>query len=74
MLAGDLEKAREAQWRANRVVQVLFRFKGGGVAVERAILRLMGFEVGAPRPPKVPFPEEKLPTLRMALEEVGFLE
>ncbi|MFO7974591.1 MAG: dihydrodipicolinate synthase family protein [Candidatus Hydrogenedentota bacterium] len=72
--AGDLEKARAAQWRANKVVQVLFRFKGGGVAVERAILRLMGYEVGPPRPPKVPFPEEKVPTLRHALEEIGFLK
>ncbi|MEA3365011.1 MAG: dihydrodipicolinate synthase family protein [Candidatus Hydrogenedentes bacterium] len=71
--AGDLEKAREAQWRANQVVQVLFRLKGGGAAVERAILRLMGYEVGPPRPPKVPFPDEKLPALRTALEEIGFL-
>jgi len=72
--AGDLDKAREAQWRANQVVQVLFRFKAGGVAVERAILQLMGFDVGAPRPPKVPFPDDRLPALRNALEEIGFLQ
>ncbi|HOD51571.1 MAG TPA: dihydrodipicolinate synthase family protein [Candidatus Hydrogenedentes bacterium] len=74
MQAGDLDKAREAQWRANQVVQVLFRFKAGGVATERAILKLMGYDVGAPRPPKVPFPDDELPALRKALEGVGFLQ
>lgn len=73
MQAGYLEKAQQAQWHANKVVQVLYRFMGGGVSVERAILRLMGFEVGPPRAPKVPFPEEKMPALRKALEEIGFL-
>ncbi|MGI6459228.1 MAG: dihydrodipicolinate synthase family protein [Candidatus Hydrogenedentales bacterium] len=71
--AGDWKKAREAQWRANQVVQVLFRFKAGGVSVERAILQLMGFDVGAPRAPKVPFPDHTLAALRTALEEIGFL-
>jgi len=74
MQAGDLDKAREAQWRANQVVQVLLRFKAGGVATERAILKLMGYDVGEPRPPKVPFPDDELPALRKALEGVGFLQ
>jgi hypothetical protein len=34
----------------------------------------MGFDVGAPRPPKVPFPDDRLPALRNALEEIGFLQ
>ena len=70
--AGDFEKARQAQWKANRVIQVLFRFNQYGT-VERAILKLIGLDPGPPRPPRVPFPGDKLPELKKALEEVGFL-
>ncbi len=74
--AGDFEKARQAQWKANKVIQVLFRFSGatGGSTVERAIMQLLGFEVGGPRGPRVGFPEDQKDDLRKALEEIGFFE
>ncbi|MBI4557308.1 MAG: dihydrodipicolinate synthase family protein [Candidatus Hydrogenedentes bacterium] len=70
---GDFETARKLQWRANQVIRVLFR-NGGNIATEKAILKLQGFDVGIPRSPIVPFPEERLGELRRQLDEVGFFE
>ena len=71
--AGDIEKARELQWKANRVIRVLFR-NGGNLACEKAIMKLLGFDVGPPRSPMGPFPEERLGELRRQLEEIGFFD
>ena len=70
--AGDLEGAKRLQWRANRVIRLLIRH-GGNLAAEKAILRLMGFEVGRPRGPLTPYPEERMEVLRRDLEEIGLL-
>ncbi|MBN2310026.1 MAG: dihydrodipicolinate synthase family protein [Candidatus Hydrogenedentes bacterium] len=72
--AGDLDRARALQWRANKIVQILFRFRGDGLGVDRAIMKLRGIDIGPPRPPKVPFPDERLDALRRALEEAGFFD
>lgn len=71
--AGDFEKARQEQWKANKVIQVLFRI-GGGTACEKAIMKLRGFDVGAPRSPMVAFPDERLPELRRELEKAGLFD
>jgi len=71
--AGDFETARKLQWKANEVIRVLFR-NGGNLATEKAILKLRGFEVGPPRGPLVPFPEERLGDLRRQLEEIHFFD
>ena len=68
--AGDLEQARQLQWRANCVIRVMFR-NGPGLSTEKAIMKLLGFDVGVPRGPIGPFPDERLPALRRQLEEVG---
>jgi len=70
--AGDLDRARQLQWQANRVIRVMFR-NGPGLATEKAIMKLLGFDVGPPRGPIPPFPDERLPELRRQLEEVGLL-
>lgn len=71
--AGDLEKARQAQWKANRVIQVLFRH-GANLSCEKAIMKLKGFDVGHPRSPMVPFPDERVPALKKDLAEIGFFD
>jgi N-acetylneuraminate lyase len=68
---GDLETARRRQWRANQVIKVLFR-NGANLACEKAIMRLLGFDVGVPRGPMVPFPEDRLEDLRRQLDGIGF--
>ena len=69
---GDLEAARQAQWEANQAIRILFRF-GPNLATEKAIMRLHGFEVGPPRGPIAPLPEDRLDALRHALEAIGRL-
>lgn len=71
---GDYEAAKRLQWQANRVIQVLFRFDAASYGVERAIMKLRGFDVGEPRAPKVPFPEERMGELRQALEAAGLFD
>jgi len=71
--AGDLEQARTLQWQANRVIKVLFQF-GANLACEKAIMRLIGLDVGMPRSPMVAFPEERVDDLRRSLEAIGFFD
>jgi N-acetylneuraminate lyase len=74
MRSGDIDRAKQLQWKANEVVRVLFRFNGGQVATERAIMELIGLDMGDPRPPKVPFPDDQVQPLRQALEAAGFFD
>ncbi len=71
--AGDLDKARTLQEKANRNIKVLFA-AGSGVPCEKAILTLAGFDVGPPRSPMVPFPEARMAELRRQLELAGFFD
>lgn len=71
--AGDLETARQQQWKANQTIRVMFR-NGPGLPCEKAIMKLIGFDVGQPRSPMVPFPDEGVPGLRRQLEEIGFFD
>ncbi len=73
MKAGDLEAARQAQWKANQVIRVLFR-NGRSTATEKAIMKLIGFDVGPTRDPMVGFPDNQLDSLRKQLEEIGFFD
>ena len=71
--AGNLEKARQTQWQANKVIQVLFRH-GASLSAEKAIMKLKGFDVGQPRSPMVPFPDDRLEALRNDLQAIGFFD
>jgi len=73
MLAGEFEKAREYQDKANAVIKVLFR-NGANLACEKAIMRLLGFDTGMPRSPMVSFPQEKVDDLRRQLEAIHFFD
>lgn len=46
---GNIPKARELQYKANKVIHEMSKY--GAIAFEREILRLQGFEVGNPRKP-----------------------
>lgn len=70
---GDLEAARQAQWKANQVIRVLFR-NGRSTATEKAIMKLIGFDVGPTRDPMIGFPDGQLDSLRTQLEEIGFFD
>jgi len=71
--AGDWETARQLQWKANEVIKVLFR-NGANLSCEKAIMKLLGFDVGVPRSPMVAFPEENLASLKQQLEAIHFFE
>lgn len=67
---GDWERARELQIAANRVTRVLQNFGMFGALFES--MRFLGFDCGQPRLPHLPFPEDRSPALRQALEKVDF--
>ena len=71
--AGDFETAQRLQWRANAVIRILHTH-GANLAVEKAIMKLSGYDVGPPRLPIPPFPEERIEALRNDLEATGFFE
>ncbi len=73
MQAGDFNRARDFQWKANAVIKVLFR-NGGNLACEKAIMRLLGFDAGMPRSPMVSFPQENMDALRSQLEAIHFFD
>lgn len=70
--ASDFDRARRLQEQANRVLNVLFEF--GAVGVEKAIMQLLGFEVGIPRAPLSALSEERRNALRSRLERVGLFD
>jgi N-acetylneuraminate lyase len=69
---GDYVRAVELQVRANRVTQVLHKY--GLMSTLRVAMLMLGFDVGGPRLPTPPLPEEKVGEVRQALEEADFME
>lgn len=70
--AGDLLGARDLQSRANRVTETLIAF--GFMGALYATLGLLGVDVGGPRLPALPLPEDRTDALRSALTAVDFFE
>jgi N-acetylneuraminate lyase len=68
---GDHVAALEIQQQMNRVIEVLFKY-GASTAAEKAFMRCLGIELGPPRGPMIPFPDERLPEMRSDLEQIGF--
>lgn len=71
--AGDIETARRFQWKANAIIRIVFAY-GANLAVQKAIMKLSGYDVGPARLPVPPFPEERMEALRNDLDEAGFFE
>ncbi len=69
----DMERARELQQYAVKVVGVLSRY-GGAVRAGKAIMAMIGIDCGPCRLPIPPFNEDELEGLRRDLNGVGFFE
>jgi N-acetylneuraminate lyase len=68
--AGDLKTAREEQFRAVQVIQVLVRY--GFIAATKAVMTMLDVPVGPARLPHAPLSTEHVAALRTDLESLGF--
>ena len=67
---GEIQKARELQFQASRVILVLRDF--GVVPAVKAAMGFLGVDCGAPRAPLMPLTEEQQGQLEQDLRSVGF--
>ncbi|MEQ1861330.1 MAG: dihydrodipicolinate synthase family protein [Chthoniobacteraceae bacterium] len=71
-LAGDLGTAREEQFRGTRLIKL---FAGlGYMGATKAVMQMLGIEVGPPRLPNATLTPEQTTKLRAELEAIGFFE
>ena len=70
--AGDLETARDRQWRGVRLVQLLAGL--GYMGAAKALMGLLGVPVGPARLPNGNPGPEQLKKLRDGLEQLGFFD
>ncbi|HPO09356.1 MAG TPA: dihydrodipicolinate synthase family protein [bacterium] len=68
---GDLDTAMQMQRKVNAVVRILRKY-GGNLATEKEIMKMLGYEVGQPRGPIRPFPQDRTALIRKELEDIGF--
>jgi N-acetylneuraminate lyase len=69
---GDLPAAREEQYRSARLVQLLSGF--GYVAAAKAVVSMLGVDVGPPRLPHTPLAAGQASELRDRLTALGFFD
>lgn len=69
---GDLDCARLEQRRAARLVHTLARY--GYLAASKAVMRLVGVDVGPPRLPLTALSPSQTDRLRRDLEQLGFFQ
>lgn len=69
---GDFKCAREEQMRSVRVIQALA--SRGYMAAAKAVMSMLGVEVGPPRLPCAALNASQIQALRAELEEIGFFE
>lgn len=69
---GDLAMAREEQLRGVRLIQLLSRY--GYLAAAKALMQMLGVDVGPPRLPHQPLTSEQATQLRSDLESLGFFD
>jgi N-acetylneuraminate lyase len=70
--SGDLTAAREASQLSVELIAVLLRF--GGVRTGKAIMSMIGLDVGPPRPPFQPLTEDEVAVVRGDYERLGFFD
>ncbi len=71
--SGDMETARASYLDVLKVIDVLIRH-GGGVVAGKAIMGLIGLDLGPCRPPLRTPTSEQVDALRRDLDAVGFFE
>jgi len=67
----DIQKARELQGKAADLVTVLCDYRGG-IVFGKAVMNLLGFDVGPCRPPLRSLDHQECAALKRALNERGF--
>ena len=70
--AGDLAAARQEQWRSVRLVQLLA--EGGYFGSAKAVMRMLGIDVGPARKPHPNPTAAQAEALRRALEHMGYFD
>ncbi len=70
--AGDLAAAREEQFRGARLVRLLASY--GYMGAAKAVMKMLGVDVGPPRLPNASLSAEQQMRLHAALDDAGFFE
>ena len=70
--AGDIEAAKEEQYRITRVARVFVSL--GYMAAAKAVMEMLGVPVGPPRLPHLALSSDRKSALRGELEEMGFFD
>ena len=70
--AGDVKTAEALQARINWTVNAFLSFSP--LAAVKEIMRLLGFDLGSPRPPLLALTDDQRGRLREMLEEIGFFK
>ncbi len=71
-LAGDIAAARRYSLQAIEFIDILIRY--GGLRCGKAIMSLIGHDLGPTRSPITPLSEKEKMALRTDLEKIGFFE
>ena len=68
--------ARHAAWDVFKELVPIIDFLGDHLYVHgmKAAFKMMGRDMGNPRPPRLPLPKEKEAELRIVLKEAGLLD
>lgn len=69
---GNLEAAREEQFRSVRLVQLFSQY--GFMGAAREVMGMLGVPVGPPRLPHTPLGADQAKELRSSLEQIGFFD
>lgn len=70
--AGDLPKAREEQFRGVQLIKLFVKY--GYMSAAKAVMQMLGIDVGPARLPHRPLTAEQTTQLRGELDSLGFFE
>ena len=70
--AGDLESARAEQFRGVQLIQLLANY--GYMAAAKAVMKMLGVDVGPARLPNTNLSTDQMNELRRKLEALGYFE
>lgn len=68
--AGDMKTARDEQFRAVQFIQIIVRY--GFIGATKALMTMLGVDVGPARLPNAPISKEQAAALRSELDALGF--
>jgi len=69
---GQLARARELQYKANRVIHIILTMGPGSMSVVKPVMKMIGFDCGEPRGPLPSTDQKTCDQIQRALEEVSF--